>query len=205
MPEGTPYIIGLTGGVAAGKSLVAGILQRWGAEVIDADQLARSAVAPGSRGLEQVIAAFGTGILLQDGTLDRKKTASIVFSDPGRRALLESILHPEIRALAAAEIGRLAKKGVQILFYMAPLLIEAGTVAAVDEVWVVTVRPEVQIERLMLRDGIDREAALRIIGSQMPLDQKERYGSVVIDNSGTPEQTECGLKLIWEQRIRERL
>jgi dephospho-CoA kinase len=194
-------VIGLTGGIAAGKSSIARFFQAKGAMVIDADQLAREAVEPGSRGLAEVVAAFGTGVLATDGSLDRRRLGELVFSDSARRSQLEGILHPEIRRLAEERIACAAETGQRVVFYMAPLLIEAGATDRVDEVWVVSVRPEVQLERLMLRDGISRVEAQRIIDSQMPLAEKESYGRVVIDNSGTPEETGSRLAGIWAEEI----
>ena len=194
-------VIGLTGGIATGKSCIARFFQSKGAAVIDADQLAREAVEPGSRGLAQVVAAFGSGVLAPDGRLDRKRLADLVFSDSARRSQLEGILHPEIRRLAEERIARAAGEGQRVIFYMAPLLIEAGVTDRVDEVWVVTVRPEVQLERLVLRDGISRDQAQRMVDSQMPLAEKEKYGRVVIDNSGTPEETSRRLAEIWADEI----
>jgi dephospho-CoA kinase len=194
-------VIGLTGGIATGKSSVARFFQAKGAVVIDADQLAREAVEPGSHGLAQVVAAFGRGVLAPDGTLDRRRLGDLVFSDGARRRQLEGILHPEIRRLAEERIACAAAAGQRVMFYMAPLLIEAGVTGRVDEIWVVTVRPEVQLERLMLRDGISCEQAQRMVDSQMPLAEKETYGRVVIDNSGTPEETSRRLAEIWAQEI----
>jgi len=194
-------VIGLTGGIACGKSSVARYFQDCGAVLIDADQLARCAVEPGSRGLERVVDVFGKDLLAPDGQLDRKRLAALVFSDPDKRVQLEKILHPEIKHPAKAQIGLAADSGQRIVFYMAPLLIEAGVTDRVDEIWVVTVRPEVQLERLMRRDGITREEALRIIASQMPLAEKEHYGRIVIDNSGTPEETASLLAEIWAREI----
>lgn len=194
-------VIGLTGGIATGKTSVARFLQARGVEVIDADQLARNAVKPGSRGLGRVVEAFGPDVLAPDGQLDRKLLAALVFSDSHKRKLLEKILHPEIKQLADERIAQAAKNGQRLLFYMAPLLIEAGATDRVDEVWVVTVRPDVQVERLMSRDKIARGEALRIIASQMPLAEKEKFGRVVIDNSGTPEETASLLAEIWAQEI----
>lgn len=194
-------VIGLTGGVATGKSSVARFFEERDVPVIDADQLAREAVKPGSPCLARLAALLGAGVLRRDGTLDRKRVAGIVFADADKRRQLEALLHPEIRRLAEERIARAAAAGERIVIYMAPLLIEAGVTDRVDEIWVVTVRPEVQLERLMARDGISREAAERIIGSQMPLAEKERHGRVVIDNSGTPEETRLLLTKIWEQEI----
>lgn len=194
-------VIGLTGGIATGKSSVARYFQDRGAMVIDADQLAREAVEPGSPALEEVIAAFGEDVRAPDGSLDRKRLGSLVFSDSRKRRQLEGILHPAIRRLAEDRIASAAERGRRVLFYVAPLLIEAGVTGRVDEIWVVTVRSEVQVERLMLRDGINRDEALRIIGSQMPLAEKELHGRIVIDNSGTPEETNRLLAGIWAREI----
>jgi dephospho-CoA kinase len=171
-----------------------------GAMVIDADQLSRDVVMPGNPGLAMVVDAFGSEILLSDGILNRKRLGELVFSDSAKRHQLEAILHPEIKRLAEERIAIAAAKGQRIVFYMAPLLIEANVTDRVDEIWVVTVRPEIQIKRLMARDNISRDDALRIIASQMPLADKERYGRVVIDNSGTPEETQ---RILNEQWIKE--
>ncbi|WP_188055379.1 dephospho-CoA kinase [Oryzomonas rubra] len=194
-------VIGLTGGVATGKSSVARFFAERGVPVVDADQLAREAVKPGSPCLARLAALLGAGVLRGDGTLDRKRVAGIVFADADKRRQLEAVLHPEIRRLAEERITRAAATGQRIVIYMAPLLIEAGVTDRVDEIWVVTVRPEVQLERLMARDGIGREEAERIIGSQMPLAEKERHGRVVIDNSGTLEETRLLLAEIWDKEI----
>jgi dephospho-CoA kinase len=197
--HGKIRIIGLTGGIATGKSTVGRFFAERGIPVIDADQLAREAVMPGAPAREQIVELFGREIVTQDGLLDRKQLGALVFSDPVKRRQLEAILHPEIRKLADERISRAAASGHQRVIYMAPLLIEAGATDRVDAVWVVTVRPEVQLERLMQRDGINREQAEQIIDSQMPLSEKERCGSVVIDNSGTEEQTREILETVWAE------
>jgi dephospho-CoA kinase len=194
-------VIGLTGGIATGKSSIARFFQDRGAVVIDADQLSREAVEPDSRGLAEVVAAFGKGVLAPDGRLDRKRLGTLVFSDSHKRSQLEGILHPEIKRLAEERIACAAETGHKVVLYMAPLLIEAGATDRVDEVWVVTVRPEVQLERLVLRDGISRDEAQRIIDSQMPLAEKEKFARLVIDNSGTPEETRRQLAVIWADEI----
>jgi len=197
-------IIGLTGGIATGKSSVARFFEERGVPVVDADQLAREAVMPGSPCLAQLAALFGHGVITADGTLDRKRLGTVIFGDSEKRRLLEQVLHPEIRRLAEERIAYAASAGQRLLVYMAPLLIEAGVTDRVDEIWVVTVRPDIQIERLMVRDGIGREEAERVIGSQMPLAEKVRHGRVVIDNSGTPEETRRLLAEIWEREIAAR-
>ena len=194
-------IVGLTGGIACGKSSVARFLVDRGALVIDADELSRQAVHPGTPALERVVEAFGREVLLPDGSLDRRRMRSLVFGNDEKRRQLEAILHPEIKRLAEERITDAAKRGERIVFYMVPLLVEAGLTDRVDEIWVVTIRPDLQLERLMARDGISREEACRIIASQMPVNEKERYGRVVIDNSGTPEETRRLVDEIWEREL----
>ena len=194
-------VIGLTGGIATGKSSVTGFLQECGAVVIDADELSRLAVRPGSAALARIVAAFGSDVLLADGNLDRKRVRALVFSDPQKRRQLEEIIHPEIRRLADEQIEAVAAQGGRVVFYMAPLLIEAGSTDRVDEIWVITLRPEIQLARLMARDGIGREEAQRMIASQMPLAEKERRGRIVIDNSGTPEEMRRVISEIWEKEF----
>lgn len=190
-------VIGLTGGIATGKSSVARFFEEQGIPVIDADQLSRDAVVPESPALQQIVSIFGNDIVTPEGTLDRKRLGELVFSDTDKRRLLENILHPAIRKLAEERITQASSAGHQRLIYMAPLLIEAGATDRVDDIWVVTVRPDIQLERLMRRDLISREEAERIINSQMPLSEKERYGSVVIDNSGTEAETRKILATVW--------
>ncbi|HEY3308732.1 MAG TPA: dephospho-CoA kinase [Desulfuromonadaceae bacterium] len=194
-------VIGLTGGIATGKSTVARFFEEQGAVVIDADQLSREAVSPGSRALEAIVDIFGGEMLLPDGNLDRKRLGRVVFADPEKRRQLEQIVHPEVKRLAEEKIAVEAAKGHGLVFYMAPLLIESGTTDRVDEVWVVTVRPEVQRQRLMARDGISQDEVECMIASQMPIAEKERYGRIVIDNSGSPEQTRKILAQIWAKEI----
>lgn len=196
MPAGI-RVIGLTGGIATGKSLVGLFFSEKGIPVIDADQLARDAVLPGSPALGKIIALFGPDVLTHDGLLDRKRLGTIIFSDSEKRRQLEEILHPEIRKRAEEQIAQAVAIGHKRLIYMAPLLIEAGAADRVDDIWVVTVRPDIQIERLMRRDGINREEAERRVKSQMSLSEKERYGSVVINNSGTEAETQIILESVW--------
>jgi len=196
-------VVGLTGGIATGKSSVARFLMEKGAVVIDADELSRVAVSPGSPALKRIVAEFGADMLLPDGNLDRRRMRSAVFGHDEKRRLLEQIIHPEIKRLAEEGIAAAAAAGQRIVFYMAPLLIEAGVTGRVDEIWVVTARPEIQLQRVMERDGISSTEAQKIIDSQMPLAEKERYGRVVIDNSGTPEETRKLVDAIWEREMGE--
>lgn len=201
MKQSKMRIIGLTGGVATGKSTVARFFSQHGITVIDADAIAREAVLPGAPALQRIIDVFGSGILLPDGTLDRKALGAVVFGDVEKLRLLEGILHPAIKLLAEQKISRSGQDGERVVVYMAPLLIEAGATDRVDEIWVVSTTEAVQLERLMSRDKISREEAMRIIESQMPLTEKVRFGRVVIDNSGTEEQTLRLLEEIMQKEI----
>ena len=193
--------IGLTGGIATGKSSVAALLAEHGAEVIDADQLARDAVAPGTYALQRIVELFGQQALLADGSLNRQAVRDLVFNEPARRQQLEVILHPAIKELALQQIEQARIRGSRVVVYMAPLLIEARATDRVDEIWVVTVRPEVQLARLMARDGCSQKQAEQIIAAQMPLAEKERFGVVVIDNSSSLEETRRQVEAAWQQRI----
>lgn len=197
-------VVGLTGGIASGKSLVAEILASCGAAIIDADLLAREVVEPGEPAYREIAARFGEGVLLPDGRLDRKALGRIVFADQASRAVLERITHPAIAELAVRRIGQEKEKGTPVVFYVVPLLIEAGLTSMVDEIWLVTVGPETQVQRLMKRDAISREEALRKMAAQMPLDEKAAYADVVIDNNGAPGETERRVKDAWES-LRGRL
>lgn len=197
-------IIGLTGGIASGKSFVAGILSSLGAVIIDADVLARRVVAPGEPAYHAVAREFGAGVLLQGGALDRKALGKIVFSDETARRKLEAIVHPAVAELAERSIAEEERKGRRAVFYVVPLLFEAGLESMMDEIWVVSVEGETEIDRLMKRDGISRDEAMTRIASQMSLEEKAARGDVVIDNSGTPLETECIIRSEWE-RLLERL
>lgn len=194
-------LIGLTGGIASGKSTVARLLERLGAAVVDADLLAREVVEPGEEALQAIAARFGAEVLNSDGTLNRAKLGEIVFADPSARRDLEGITHPAIRRKADQRLERLRAAGVETAFYMAPLLFEAGIASRFPEIWVVYVAPETQLERLMARDGLERSAALARIASQMPMEQKRALGQVVVDNSGSKEELEAQVARLWHEEI----
>ena len=194
-------IIGLTGGIASGKTSVAALLERLGAAVVDADLLAREVVEPGEDALGAIVAAFGAGVLNGDGSLNRAALGEIVFADPAKRRVLEGITHPAIRARAEEHLARLREAGAQTVFYVAPLLIEAGNSDRVDEIWVVYLDRESQLARLMARDSLEREAALRRIASQMPMEEKRLLGRVVIDNRGSREELEARVLRLWREEV----
>lgn len=195
-------VIGLTGGIASGKSTVARILERLGVPVIDADRLAREVVEPGTPALAAIVAAFGVAVLGPEGRLDRAKLGTIVFGDPEARRKLERITHPAIGALADDLLAGYRQGGEPVVIYMAPLLIEAGVTGRVDEVWVVYVDRETQTARLCAREGISPQEARLRIDSQMPMEEKAALGRLVIDNRGTPEELERQVVGIWEREIR---
>ena len=198
-------IIGLTGGIASGKTTVAGMLAELGAVIVDADQLSREAVMPGSPALEAIVDQFGGDVLRPDKTLDRTKLAQVVFGDQAARKRLEGILHPAIRQLAEQKLAASREAGDPLVFYVAPLLIEAGALSRVDEVWIVHVDKATQLERLMAREGISEEEALQRIAAQMPMEEKRKYGRVVIENGGGIESTRNQVREIWVREITARM
>ena len=192
-------VIGLTGGIASGKSTAARLLGDLGAPVIDADQLAREAVRPSSDTLAAIVAAFGAEVLRDDGALDRVALGKQVFAAPDARRMLESIVHPEVRRLAQLKLQALKASGAQVVFYMAPLLIEAGADTLCDEIWVVDVDDTTQLQRASARDGMSGEEAQQRVSAQMPPAEKARRGDVVIDNRGTIEALAQRLKELWKE------
>jgi dephospho-CoA kinase len=175
---------GLTGSIAVGKSFVSSVLEGLGCHVLDADRTAREVVLPGSVGLRAIVDAFGVGVLQPDGTLDRAKLGAIVFSDETKRAHLNSILHPLI---IEAQDGWLRHREAQdprgVGIVDAALMIETGSYKRFDKLIVVWCRPELQLERLMKRDGLTTAEALRRIAAQMPQDEKKSFADYLIDTS----------------------
>lgn len=182
-------ILGLTGGIASGKSSVAAMFAELGAVVVSADQLAREAVVPGSPALRALAAAFGPGILDAAGELDRGALAQLVFADPVARERLNAITHPAIAGLAEARLQELRARNVPLVIYEAPLLFEAGAERRVDRVLVVTVDPDIQRERLVARDRLGTAEAQARMAAQWPQAEKVIRADYVIDNSGSVEQT----------------
>lgn len=179
-------LVGLTGGIASGKSTFARALRAEGLPVIDADRLSRAAVARGTPALAAVSAAFGPGALGPDGELDRKRVGEIVFADPAARARLEAIVHPAVREAMRAETARLAAEGHALAFYDVPLLFEVGLDAAVDAVVVVWAPRAAQLARLRARDGLSAAEAEARLAAQQPLDEKAARADFVVANDGDP-------------------
>jgi dephospho-CoA kinase len=181
-------VIGLTGGIATGKSTIARLLQDQGAALIDADVLAREVVEPGQPALEEIREAFGERALDADGRLDRAWLARTIFADPALRRCLEEILHPRVRERARQRLAALAahEPPPGLVVWVVPLLFETGLHEQLDEVWVVAATPETQMARLMARDGLDEAEARRRIAAQWPLERKLEMADRVIDNEGSP-------------------
>jgi dephospho-CoA kinase len=196
--------VGLTGGIASGKSYVTGLLKELGCEVTDADLIARRVVEPGQPAYHDVVREFGAGILDADGALDRAKLGAIVFADSARRARLNAIVHPRVIAAQdewLAEVGRRDPRAVAVVD--AALMIEAGAHRRFDKLIVVYCEPELQLARLMARDGLSREEALRRINAQMPASEKLKYADYTINTSSGFEDTRRQVEAIYERLRRE--
>jgi len=183
-------LVGLTGGIATGKSTVSALLRQLGCEIIDADLLAREVVEPGQPAWTTIVAEFGQDVLTGDGTLDRKKLGAIVFADPERRRRLEAITHPAIRERFQARLDELAEQGFTgIVVFDAAVMIESGNYKNMDRLVVVVTDEPTQMARLRGRDGTDDAEGRRKIASQMPLAEKAKLADYVIDNSGDRQAT----------------
>lgn len=177
--------VGLTGGVASGKSTVAGILRELGAYVIDADALARAAVAPGSAGLAEVVRHFGDAVRASDGSLDRAALGQIVFADPDQRRVLEGIVHPVVRSLAAQSEAQAPPDAIVV--HEIPLLVETGQAEDFDAVIVVDVPVALQVDRMVTGRGLSQEEAHRRIAAQAGREERLEAATYVVDNTGTYE------------------
>jgi dephospho-CoA kinase len=197
--KGVARVIGLTGGIACGKSTVADLLRELGAPVVDADELARRVVEPGSPALAEIVARFGKDVLDPGGALDRKKLGAVVFADAEARQALERITHPRIAAAAQDELARLVAQGHDTVIYEAALIVEKKLYTWMDGLIVVALPPELQLARLMERDGIDGEAAASRVAAQLPLADKIAVADHVIDNAGTPDQTRAQVRALWQR------
>ncbi len=187
--------VGLTGGIASGKSTVAELFRQLGAAVVDADQVARDVVAPGSEGFVAVVDAFGAGMVGADGSLDRAKLGALVFEDDEARKKLNAITHPRIAKESQRRIAKEQASDAPYVVYEAALLVENGLAKAFRPLVVVAIAPEQQIARLMARDGSTAEQAQKRIDAQLPLEEKLALADYIIRNDGALPET--------EQRVRE--
>jgi dephospho-CoA kinase len=195
--------VGLTGSIGVGKSFVASVFVELGCHVVDADQTAREVVMPGTPGLKALVEVFGEAILATNGTLDRKRLGALIFADEGKRQRLNQILHPFIIARQDEILNAWEAEdpdGIGIVD--AALMIESGGYKRFDKLIVVHCRPEVQLERLMLRDKLSRDEALRRINSQMPQEEKQKFADYLIDTSDGFELTRSRSVEIYHQLIR---
>jgi dephospho-CoA kinase len=193
-------IVGLTGGVASGKTAISQILKEEGAYLIDADQIARELVQPHTATWNELIKVFGKEILQEDGSIHRKRLAAKVFSDPEQRNLLNQILHPRIKTEMNKRVKEIGQKDPNAIVVIdAALLIELRDHQEMDKVIVVTSTEKQQIERLKKRDGVNQEEAQRVLSSQMPLEGRMKVADFVIQNEGSFEETRRRVKEVFQE------
>ncbi|MPM62436.1 Dephospho-CoA kinase [bioreactor metagenome] len=185
------YVIGLTGGIASGKSTVSAILRNEGAYIIDTDRIAHDITLPHQPAWRDIVEHFGKGILLTDGTIDRRRLGQMVFNDAKKRTRLEEITHPKIKSKVIQEIEEAKLKAYSLAVLDVPLLFEVGWRDMADEVWVVYVDEQIQLSRLIARNNLSRQDALARIAAQMSLVDKIKFADVVINNNGSIEDTQA--------------
>ena len=200
-------VIGLTGGIGSGKSVVADLLAERGAAVVDADTAAHQVYRAGTEGWRKIVAAFGRDILHHDGSISRKKLAAIVFHDAEARNKLNGIVHPQVRRLLSERIGDLKRQGTNVVVAEVPLLIEAirgesEWTRMFDQIWVVTA-PEAQvIERVRARGRMNESMIRSVIDAQLTQEQRLPYANVVIDNSGSLDRLRDQVERLWREALR---
>ncbi|HNR65100.1 MAG TPA: dephospho-CoA kinase [Atribacterota bacterium] len=195
-------IVGLTGGIVSGKSTVAKMFKQLGAQIIDADKIARSIVQPGEKAWQSIVENFGRGILSDNQELNRKELARIVFADKEKLETLNRITHPEITAIIKDKIERMRRKNItkeSICIVEAPLLFEAHLEEMMDKIIVVYLNREEQIRRLLLRNNLTQQEAIDRIESQMPLEEKVQRADYIIDNCTSINQTKKQVKQVWSE------
>lgn len=192
-------LVGLTGGIASGKTTVAKILQQLGAAVVDADALAREVVEPGHDAWREIVDTFGVEILQSDRTLDRQKLRAVIFNNTTARKKLESIIHPRVRALAEERIRQHAAAGAEIVIYEVPLLFEGRLHEWLRPVVLVACDDAVQKQRLRQRDGLSAEEAQKHIDAQMSLEEKRRLADYVIENNGDLKDLQWQVEAVLKQ------
>ena len=196
-------LVGLTGGIATGKSTVTSMLRQLGARIIDADELAREIVGPGREAWREIVEAFGREMVRADQTIDREKLRKIIFADPQARKRLESITHPRIRALAQERIGQLGAEGAELVIYAAPLLFENQVHLWLRPVILVACAATLQKQRLLKRDGLSEEEARRHLQAQMSLEEKRKLADFIIENDGSLEELSRQVQEIWEKLTKQ--
>ena len=194
------YKIGLTGGIASGKSTVLNWFKNHGIAYVDADVVARDIVEPGKPALDELKKAFGPSVILPDGTLNRRALGDIVFLDKDKLAILNSIFKKYLSQAFQEAADQFEKAGAKACIFDVPLLIEHDYYKDMDEVWLVYVDPKSQLERLMARNNFDESQAKARIGAQMNLDDKKAYAQEIIDNSGDQEALDKTLAFFWDKK-----
>jgi len=193
-------LLGVTGGIASGKTVVSEILEELGAPLIDLDIIARQVVEPGTVALENIIDYFGKQVLHEDKSLDRKKLSNIIFEDMEKRTKLESFTHPPIFEEFLKQVDEIAKKTSGVIIQVSiPLLFEENLQFMFDKIVVVYISRELQVERLALRDGISRANASNMLNSQLPIDEKVGYADFVINNENSIEETRRQVEEMWQE------
>ncbi len=196
-------VLGLTGGIACGKTNISQTLAALGAVIVDGDVLSRELTAPGGAALPAIRGHFGDGVFHGDDTLDRRALGACVFADDSQRAALNGIIQPMIRTLTEQRIGEARKKGASVCVLDMPLLYEMGYEPLCDEVWCAYIPRETQLTRLMARDGFTRKEAEARLRSQLPADEKARRADVVIDTGGAIEETRAIVRELYAARCQQ--
>ena len=192
--------MGLTGGIASGKSLVSKLLKELGAYIIDADEIAREVIQPGEPAYQEILPQFGDEILNEDGTIDRSKLGRLVFSDPVKRTLLEGIVHPRVFAIEEARRRQIAQQDPEaVIIFDAPLLIETCAYELMDKVIVVYANPRTQLKRLMERDHLEYDEAKRRIAAQLPIADKRQHADYIINSGDPPEEVAKQTEAIYQE------
>ena len=194
--------VGLTGGIASGKSTVSEAFARLGAKVLDADEVAREVVLPGKPAWTKLRHTFGSEFFHPDGRLNRSKLRRLVFADPEQRSRLNAIVHPEVMREIDFRFEQLTTSAQDAVVVVdVPLLLEVGVAHRFDKVIVVYANESVQIKRLRQRDGLSMEGARRALSTQMVLDKKVEQADYVIDNSGTQDETQAQVEKVWQKLL----
>lgn len=194
-------VIGLTGGIACGKSTASAYLKELGACIVDTDGISRTTTKKGGKGYDAVLKHFGRDLLMENGEIDRRKLGGIVFSDEKKRQELNALIHPIVIEESKAQMKAAEEAGYTVCILDVPLLFESGMETLCDETWLVYVPREEQIRRINERDGLDEKAAAARIDSQMPLEEKMKRADRAIDTSGTIEETQVKIKALWEESV----
>lgn len=194
-------VIGLTGGIACGKSTASAYLKELGACIVDTDGISRATTKKGGKGYYAVLEHFGRDLLLENGEIDRRKLGGIVFTDETKRQELNALIHPIVIEESKEQMQAARDAGYKVCILDVPLLFESGMETLCDETWLVYVPREEQIRRINERDGLEEKAAAARIDSQMPLEEKMRRADRAIDTSGTIEETQAKLKTLWEESV----